>query len=47
MPVVEHPLDESWGYQGTGYYQRRPRATACPRTCMYLDRPSAIRTTSA
>ena len=35
LPVYEHPLDDSWGYMGTGYYSVSARF-GVPKDFMYL-----------
>jgi len=35
MPIYEHPLDDSWGYMGTGYYSVSARF-GVPKDMMYL-----------
>jgi len=38
MPLAEHPLDESWGYQVTGYYAVTARYGSPKQLKMFIDR---------
>jgi len=37
MPVSEHPLDESWGYQATGYFAASSRFGSPDDLCFFID----------
>jgi 1,4-alpha-glucan branching enzyme len=37
MPVSEHPLDESWGYQTTGYFAASSRYGTPNELCEFID----------
>lgn len=37
LPVSEHPLDESWGYQVTGYYAVTSRLGTPDDFCFFVD----------
>ena len=38
LPLAEHPLDESWGYQATGYYSATSRFGVPKDLCYLIDR---------
>jgi 1,4-alpha-glucan branching enzyme len=38
MPISEHPLDESWGYQATGYFAATSRFGSADDLCHFIDR---------
>jgi 1,4-alpha-glucan branching enzyme len=37
MPISEHPLDESWGYQTTGYFAASSRYGTPNELCEFID----------
>lgn len=37
MPISEHPLDESWGYQTTGYFAATSRFGSPDDLCHFVD----------